>query len=579
LEPRSNDPMRHSIALKIFALAAGIAALTVVVAILTNIEVAGLGADLSFVARQTIPLASDAADLNESGLFRRVAFECLYREYGEPEPDEKVIHEARASFDQSTEHVFQQVKRLREGLKVLPDDPQEAELVAQAREVVGQIEGSFRTTTALAERTLAARRAGERAKAKEILDFAFIGQVELRAQRSQLQHLLGELALLSARKAEARKNWVLFSSAATAALAVVLGLWVAWLISRNLARPVNQLLQSTRKVRDGDLNFHVGKMPEDELGQLGDSFNAMVDELKKKETLQRAIGSYIDPRIVEKVILPGRPEDVAGQKRVMTVLFTDLVGFTTLGENLTPGGLVNVINRYFTVMSHCVQKERGIIDKFIGDAVMAYWGPPFVAEEEQAVAACRAALKQREALQDFRRELPELMGLRKNLPEINLRIGLSTGEVIVGNIGSDTARSYTVMGDVVNLASRLESANNVYGTSILITDDTRRLAHRFIETREIDRLTVKGKTEPVVVYELLAEAGQLTTDWAYRKTQFEAGLEAYRQQDWRTAVAIFQELSDKYADSPSAVFLTRIASLREHPPGPNWDGVWRLSGK
>ena len=315
----------------------------------------------------------------------------------------------------------------------------------------------------------------------------FKGQMELRGLRSKLQALMGDLALESAKKAEARKNRVLLSSVITTLLAVVLGLGVAWMISRNLAQPVLQLLQTTRKAREGDLDIHVGGLPEDELGQLGDSFNAMVDELKRKDNLQKAIGSYIDPRIVEKVILPGRPEDVAGQKRVMTVLFTDLVGFTTLGENLTPGGLVNVINRYFTLMAECVRAEKGIIDKFIGDAIMAYWGPPFVAEEEQAAAACRAALRQTEALARFRKELPELMGLRKNVPEINLRIGLATGEVIVGNIGSDTARSYTVMGDVVNLASRLESANNVYGTRILVSEETQRLAERAMETREIDR--------------------------------------------------------------------------------------------
>jgi len=571
--------MKHSIALKIFALAVGIIALTVVVAVTTNIEVIGLGSEVSNVARKTIPLASEAADMNEAGLFRRIAFERLYREYGEPEPDLKSINEARNNFDKNTEKVYRQIGTIREKTRVLPKDTQEAEIISQAREVVGQIESSFRSTTELAEKTLEARKAGDRAKAKELLEFTFKGQIELRDLRTKLQKLMGDLALLSAEKAEARKNRVLLSSTITTALAVFLGLGVAWMISRNLAQPVLQLLQTTRKVREGDLSIHVGKLPEDELGQLGDSFNAMVDELKRKENLQKAIGSYIDPRIVEKVILPGRPEDMAGQKRVMTVLFTDLVGFTTLGENLTPGGLVNVINRYFTLMSECVQQEKGIIDKFIGDAIMAYWGPPFVAEEEQAAAACRAALKQTEALARFRKELPELMGLRKNLPEINLRIGLSTGEVIVGNIGSETARNYTVMGDVVNLASRLESANNVYGTRILISEETRRMADRAMETREIDRLTVKGKSEPVGIYELLAESGKLAPDWVNRRTRFEAALEAYRKQDWPAAEAIFKELSEKFADAPSRAFLERIVLLKQHSPGPGWDGVWRMASK
>ncbi len=571
--------MKHSIALKIFALAVGIIALTVAVAITTNIEVLGLGRDVATVARKTIPLAAQAADLNEAGLFRRIAFERLYREYGEPQPEEATIKQATENFEKNTTRVNELAAQIRDDLKVLPDDPKERELAAQVREVVSRIESAFASTTDLARSTLAARKAGDRAKAKELLEFTFKGQMELRELRSKLQNLTSQMAEVSALSAEKRKNRVLISSTATTLLAVVLGLGAAWMISRNLAKPVLELLRTTRAVQGGNLTAHVGKLPEDEIGQLGDSFNAMVDELKRKENLQKAIGSYIDPRIVEKVILPGRPEDVAGQKRVMTVLFTDLVGFTTLGENLTPGGLVNVINRYFTLMSECVRAEKGIIDKFIGDAIMAYWGPPFVAEEEQAAAACRAALRQVEALARFRQELPELMGLRKNVPDINLRIGLSTGEVIVGNIGSDTARSYTVMGDVVNLASRLESANNVYGTRILVSEETQRLAERAMEAREIDRLTVKGKSEPVGIYELLAESGKLSPEWTARRSRYEAALEAYRKQDWPAAEAIFRELSEKFADAPSRAFLERIPMLKQHSPGPGWDGVWRLTAK
>ena len=571
--------MKHSIALKIFALAVGIIGLTVVVAVLTNIEVIGLGGDVAAVARKTIPLAAKAADLNEVGLFRRVAFERLYREYGETQPDEETIKQANENFEKNTTRVYELSAGIREDLKVLPDDPQQRELAAQAREMAGQIESRFRATTDLARSTLQARKAGDRPKAKELLEFTFKGQTELRELRSKLQEITVRMAEISAQDAEIRKNRILISSTATTLLAVVLGLGAAWIISRNMAKPLLELLRTTRKVQGGDFCAHVGKLPEDEIGQLGESFNLMVDELRRKQDLQKAIGSYIDPRIVEKVIVPGRPEDVMGQKRLMTVLFTDLVGFTTLGENLTAGGLVHVINRYFTLMSECVQKERGIIDKFIGDAIMAYWGPPFVAEEEQAIAACRAALAQVDALARFRAELPDLMGLRKNLPEINLRIGLATGEVVVGNIGSETARSYTVMGDTVNLASRLESANTMYGTRILISEETQRMVERGMATREVDLLAVKGKNDPVGIYELLAEQGKQKPEEEQKIRRAEAALGAYRKQDWAGAEGMFCEMVEKYADGPSRTFLGRIALLREHPPGPGWDGVWRMTTK
>ena len=210
---------------------------------------------------------------------------------------------------------------------------------------------------------------------------------------------------------------------------------------------------------------------------------------------------------------------------------------------------------------------------------MAYWGPPFVNEEDQAAAACRAALKQKEALVKFRKELPELLGLRKDLPEINIRIGIATGEVVVGNIGSDTARSFTVMGDVVNLASRLETANQQYGSTILMSDNTMTMADFKIETREIDKIVFKGKTEPVKVFELIANEGEITAEDDAKRKRFSQGLEAYRKQDWLAAEAIFKELVDKYDDKPAHTFMKRIALLEKHNIGDGWDGVWRMTSK
>jgi len=572
--------MKHSIALKIFALAVGIIGLTVLVAITTNIEVIGLGLDVATVARKTIPLAAKAADLNEAGLFRRVAFERLYREYAELQPDEETIKQATENFETNTTRVKELSAEIRDDLKVLPDDPEERELAAQTRELVSQLESRFESTTDLSRSTLQARKAGDQPKAKELLEFTFKGQFELRDLRSKLQKVTTQMAEHSAKDAEERKNRVLISSSATTLLSVVLGLGAAWIISRNMAKPLLDLLSRTKRVQGGDLSAHVGKLPEDEIGQLGESFNLMVDELRRKQDLQKAIGSYIDPRIVEKVILPGRPEDMMGQKRLMTVLFTDLVGFTTLGENLTAGGLVQVINRYFTLMSECVQKERGVIDKYIGDAVMAYWGAPFVAEEEQASTACRAALAQVEALNRFRAELPDLMGLRKNLPEINLRIGIATGEVVVGNIGSETARSYTVMGDTVNLASRLESANTMYGTRILISELTQRMVDKEMESREVDLLAVKGKQEAVGVFELLGRTGVVDAGTRALNEAYGAALAHYRSQKWDEATVGFRRcLEIRAEDGPSFEMMTRITQFKKNPPLSTWNGSWQSLAK
>jgi len=211
---------------------------------------------------------------------------------------------------------------------------------------------------------------------------------------------------------------------------------------------------------------------------------------------------------------------------------------------------------------------------------MAYWGAPFVAEEEQASTACRAALAQVEALNRFRAELPDLMGLRKNLPEINLRIGIATGEVVVGNIGSETARSYTVMGDTVNLASRLESANTMYGTRILISELTQRMVDKEMESREVDLLAVKGKQEAVGVFELLGRTGVVDAGTRSLNEAYGAALAHYRSQKWDEASAGFRRcLEIRAEDGPSFEMLTRITQFKKNPPPSTWNGSWQSLAK
>ena len=571
--------MKHSIALKIFSLTVLILIMMIVVAFINSVEVIKLGREVEDISRIDMPIASHSADLNEAGLRRRIAFERLYREYAAPLPDTTVINEAEINFKKFTLEVRDKIKLLRSNLDSIPENRGDQELFIQARELVAEIETTLEQQSEIATTILKARKAKDVNENKELMNINVKLQSNLQDNRSKLQGLaqhIAEDAVIRTKKSEMR---VLWSSLTITLLALFLGLWGAWVLSKRLARPILQLLQSTKDVQGGNLSVNIVNLPEDEIGQLGDSLNRMIEELRRKEALQNMISTYIDPRIVEKIIIPGRAEILAGQRQTMTVMFTDLQGFTKIGEQLSPTGLVKLTNRYFTIMTECIQAEHGIIDKFIGDAIMAYWGPPFISEDEQAAAACRAALRQKEAQIKFRSELPELLGLRKDLPEINIRIGIATGEVVVGNIGSDTTRSYTVMGDVVNLASRLETANSQYGTVILISDVTMRMAEAQIESREIDKIVFKGKSEPVKVFELLSSEGSLSSEMNEQRKRFSEGLEAYRKQDWRAAEAIFKELVDKYDDKPAHTFMKRIAMFETHNIGQGWDGVWRMTSK
>jgi class 3 adenylate cyclase len=317
----------------------------------------------------------------------------------------------------------------------------------------------------------------------------------------------------------------------------------------------------------------------DELAVLADSFNHMVLGLREKERIKTTFGQYVDPRIV-RGLLDNRLAAEGGQRQVMTVFFSDLANFTQMCEGLTPDTAVRFLNRYFSLMSDIVRARQGIVDKYIGDSVMAFWGPPFSDETGHAELCCAAALEQMAQLEAFRADLPNLIGVRYGLPQVDIRIGIASGEVTVGNIGSDTSRGYTVIGDTVNLASRLEQANKFYGTRILVSAETRRLAGETLAFREIDSLRVAGKQEPIRVHELLGLKADLTPNckpaskpskpaWAITansngtppKPQFNACLLHVPQ------------------DRPSQVFIERIKLFRATPLSPDWDGVWVATSK
>jgi adenylate cyclase len=247
---------------------------------------------------------------------------------------------------------------------------------------------------------------------------------------------------------------------------------------------------------------------------------------------------------------------------------------------LMPSALVAVINTYFTVMSEPIIRSGGIIDKYIGDGIMAFWAPPFVPVQEHATRACLTALEQLDVLADFQKTVPDLIGLRSAGPQIRFRIGLASGDVVIGNIGSENFKGYTVMGDTVNLSSRLESGGKQYGVRILISEQTYQMASHAIEVRELDSIRVTGKTLPARVYELLARRGELDSTRASLRDRYQDGLALYRAQHWDAAEQAFAQcLAIDPADVPSRLFAERVVRFRNNPPAGNWDGVWTLTHK
>lgn len=289
---------------------------------------------------------------------------------------------------------------------------------------------------------------------------------------------------------------------------------------------------------------------------------------------EHAFGRYVSEHVVKKILENPDKLELGGDQKVLTVLFSDVVGFTTISEQLTPVKLVEQLNEYLERMSEVILKREGTLDKFVGDAIIAFWGAP-IEEPKHAERACLAALEYMEELTKLKEEWKKQ---KKHL--FDARIGIHTGKMIVGNIGSSKRFDYTVIGDAVNLGARLEGVNKVFGTHIMISGETYRAAKSKIEAREIDLLTVKGKTKPVRVYELMARKGKLSKKQKELAAIFDKGLQAYRKQSWREATKHFKEALkvDEY-DGPSLTYLLRIKELEKAKLPKNWDGVYRLTEK
>jgi len=364
------------------------------------------------------------------------------------------------------------------------------------------------------------------------------------------------------------------------ALATILAISLAAFITKNISKPVRVLLNGTNSVIDGRLEVTLPVTSSDEIGNLTHAFNSMTGELRKADIVRDMFGKYIDPRIVKGLIDQPDLKATKGQRQVMTILFCDMRGFTDLSEGLTPDTLVTLLNRYFTLMSEAVHENEGVVDKFIGDAIMAYWGMPFNLENKQAQLAAQASIEMLHKLKTFKEELPELLGIRRNLPEISIRTGIATGEVVVGNIGSEKTKNFTVMGDIVNLSSRIEGANKIYGTQILITEATSLLLNENIVTREIDTIVVPGKNEANKVFEIMGMKGMMNAKLLELREKFAEGLTAYRNRDWKNAQEAFKiclELSPN--DGPSLTFQKRTEQLQINPPESGWNGTWVITQK
>jgi adenylate cyclase len=302
------------------------------------------------------------------------------------------------------------------------------------------------------------------------------------------------------------------------------------------------------------------------------SYKYFTEERGKKE-LRSTFQKYVSPAIVEEILSDPSMVELGGRKAHVTIFFSDVRGFTTISEKLDPRALSDLLNEYLTPMTDLVFKNRGTLDKYMGDAIMAFFGAP-VAYKDHAKYACRCALQNLEKLYELQAQFKQ-----KGLPEIDIGIGLNTGDVSVGNMGSQTVRSYTVMGDAVNLASRLEGTNKQYGTKIIISEFTHNEVKDSFVCRELDWVRVKGKVMPVKIFELIAE-GKSTEKVVEMLKWYQDGYQAYHEKRWDLSVKAFESaLSVNPTDPVSKLYMERVQEYLITPPADDWDGVFDMKTK
>jgi len=575
---------RLSIRRKILGIAVGLIVLMGVATIVSLAMVTHVGTRLEELTQGYVPAYSSLARANIRSLERAIAVRRMVIERMQSPDDDARQAGIRAVFDAKGKDVEDEIQNARAALAALiakAADLHVATTLARLDSRVESVMSDARRRLAEENRRLF-KLIDQNADAKAVADE--IDRVDV--LRDEVDEKLDTIradmmALLRAESAATlrQQQQVTILAVALTVIATVLGLTFAFLVSGGMARPVRRLLEGTQAVESGRLEERIVVTTQDEIGALTAAFNRMVEQLKGKERLRETFGKYVDPRVVEGLI--DRPALAAeGQRRVMTVLFCDFQGFTRASEGMTPQGLVKVMNRYLTVMSAPIGQHGGVIDKYIGDAIMAYWGPPFTDEDAHAGLAVRTALDLLGRVQPFRAELPELLGLRSVPIGFDIRVGIATGEAIVGSIGSDLMMSYTVMGDTVNFASRLEGANRAYGSRTLVSEATAAAAVDIAVTREIDRVVLFGQSTPHAVFEIMGPAGTLTPAQAVLRDRYAEGLAAYRAQRWDDARRGFRAALDAVpGDGPSKAMLARIDGWIAAPPGPDWDGAWRFEKK
>jgi len=296
-------------------------------------------------------------------------------------------------------------------------------------------------------------------------------------------------------------------------------------------------------------------------------------EERSRKQITSIFGKYVSPVVIENILKNPDSLNLGGEKRNITIFFSDIRGFTSISEKLGPEELVHLLNEYLTEMTSIIIKDEGLVDKFMGDAIMAFWGAP-LNQPNHVEMACSSSLEMMDKLRELQKKWKN-----EGIPSFDIGIGLNSGDAVVGNMGSSSRFDYTAMGDNVNLASRLEGLNKFYGTNIIISENIYKVVKDKFEVRKLDVVKVKGRKKPILIYELLAHKDKTSKKQKDFNKLYEAGFEFYLKKKWKEAIKSFQDALKLMDDEASHMFITRCKEFLKNPPPKDWDGVWEMETK
>ena len=581
IQPLSRN-IKWSVRQKIMGIATSIIVFSIGISIFTTIRLMEVKHELIDLAEFTIPITDLISNVQAHSLEQQLHLQRIFRFYASNTLDREQVEKEKNEFENRGHEVGEEINKAKylahKGV-IRAEIKSDIAIYKGLEKKVKVIEREYQDFFDDALHAINLLKKGKIQLAEHLEQKVIKEEDEFTKHIKEILQNLQQQTVLSAKTADKHEREVFWLAISATIIAVVGGLFYSIVIIGGFLRPIRDLVAKMHIVDKGNFDVEVKTTTWDEIGQLGHSFNAMIEELKLKNKIEETFGKYVDPRVVEYLLEGGGLQGTEGEKREMTVMFLGLTGLENLSSNLEPDALTVFYNEYLNLLGRPLSDHKGVIDKFIGTVVMGFWGPPFTEINEHAALALKTS-------KNLIASLPKLENLTQNhLGEYftertsTITIGVATGEMIVGNMGSASSMSYTVMGDVVNNASRLKGASKQFEVPFLCSEETTKMAGSEFRFRELDNILAMGMDEPMKIFEYLPDLSLYVDYTDENLALYSEGLEEYRQSNWGAAKQSWTSFASKVpGDKAVQIMLARLPYLETVAPA-DWSGIWQMTDK